>query len=226
MNIPDYMPVLSFGVHSDPKQGACVMEMASFLSGETWSDQPECVHSVIAAASRTVNDKLKDSKRQELLDLLPRLMATGRSHDAPWLNERLALWAAKQYHKYSERHVRDGYYEKTEEMLTLVEKYLDEPTKENLIAAESFSYTSGPVDNMVANLLNLIYRLLERDIKDDTYASVTVYDTVRFLNRWKPSKLVQFLTEMLDEFDRLVGKSETVEVTEADLRRVKEYISA
>lgn len=42
--VPQGVPVLSHGRHRNPKQGACFMEMASFLAGERWSDSPRCTH--------------------------------------------------------------------------------------------------------------------------------------------------------------------------------------
>lgn len=78
MNIetPDFMPVLSRGAHAAPDQGACIMEFASFLAGEEWTDHPKCVNSTLAAIARGINDRLSNDERQELLPLLPRLMGT------------------------------------------------------------------------------------------------------------------------------------------------------
>lgn len=76
MNIPDYMPILSAGGHESPADGACIMELASFLAGEEWTDQPECVSPVLAVVARHVNDDLDDTERMRLLPLLPRLMGT------------------------------------------------------------------------------------------------------------------------------------------------------
>src|SRR6476659_1558530 len=48
VHTPDLMPVLSRGKHRSPKKGACFMELASFLAGETWSDHPSCTHPLLA----------------------------------------------------------------------------------------------------------------------------------------------------------------------------------
>jgi hypothetical protein len=74
----DLLPMLSRGRHLDPADGGCVMEMASLLAGERWSDAPKCTHPLLAAVARLVNDELEDDKRQRLLPLVPDLVgATG-----------------------------------------------------------------------------------------------------------------------------------------------------
>lgn len=54
------------GRHSAPEKGACVVELASMLAGERFSDHPRSVCPVIASYMRTVNDYLDDEERQEL----------------------------------------------------------------------------------------------------------------------------------------------------------------
>jgi hypothetical protein len=57
---------LERGKHSSPAGGACVMELASMLAGEPFSDQPRCACPVVAALLRRVNDTLDDERRQTL----------------------------------------------------------------------------------------------------------------------------------------------------------------
>jgi hypothetical protein len=57
---------LSRGKHSSEEHGACVMELASMLAGEPFSDHPQCVCPVIAAVLRAYNDWTDDERRQEL----------------------------------------------------------------------------------------------------------------------------------------------------------------
>lgn len=57
---------LSSGKHSSPEKGACVVELASMLAGEPFSDHPRSVCPVIAALLRRCNDSLDDRRRQEL----------------------------------------------------------------------------------------------------------------------------------------------------------------
>ncbi len=85
MRTPDLMPILSAGAHPDPSKGACLMEMASFLAGEEWSDRPSCTHPVLAVIAQSVNDRMSDTARPALLSRLPRLMNTreGRGRKVP-----------------------------------------------------------------------------------------------------------------------------------------------
>lgn len=79
--IPDQLPMLARGRHLDPADGGCVMEMASLLAGERWSDAPRCTHPLLAAVARLVNDELDDDQRQRLLPLVPDLV--GAVGDGP-----------------------------------------------------------------------------------------------------------------------------------------------
>src|SRR3954471_12734136 len=54
------------GRHSSPERGACVMEVASMLAEEPFSDEPRCVCPVIAEFLRTYNDQVDNERRQDL----------------------------------------------------------------------------------------------------------------------------------------------------------------
>lgn len=60
---------LSAGRHGNASAGACVMELASMLAHEPFSDRPETASPVIAAFLRTYNDGLDDDLRQDLYPL-------------------------------------------------------------------------------------------------------------------------------------------------------------
>ena len=57
---------LSKGKHSSPDDGACVMELASMLAGEPFTDHPAAVCPVIGSFMRAYNDAVNDSRRQDL----------------------------------------------------------------------------------------------------------------------------------------------------------------
>src|SRR4029077_9468441 len=61
VRVPDLVPVLSRGKHRHPRQGACFMELASFVAGERWSDHPACTHPLLASLARLVNDATSDA---------------------------------------------------------------------------------------------------------------------------------------------------------------------
>jgi hypothetical protein len=70
---------LARGRHSDPSKGACVMELASMLAGERFSDHPRSVCPVIGRYLRTLNDGLGDERRQDLYALAAAVVGTAGS---------------------------------------------------------------------------------------------------------------------------------------------------
>src|SRR5919206_868473 len=72
---------LSAGRHRSPHAGACVMELASMLAAEPFSDRPESSSPVIGAFLRTYNDGIDDERRQDLYPLASLIVGTaqGRS---------------------------------------------------------------------------------------------------------------------------------------------------
>jgi hypothetical protein len=70
--------VLSSGSHESLEEGACAMELVSYLAHEPWSDSPQCTCPVLGAFMRRWNDGiLDDETRTRLLrPLLPRLIGT------------------------------------------------------------------------------------------------------------------------------------------------------
>ncbi|HYB31662.1 MAG TPA: hypothetical protein VEF89_34075 [Solirubrobacteraceae bacterium] len=57
---------LSRGRHSSPEHGACVMELASMLAGESFTDHPRSVSRPIASFLRAYNDLVDDRRREDL----------------------------------------------------------------------------------------------------------------------------------------------------------------
>lgn len=69
-SVPSHQTVrLARGKHAGPENGVCVMELASMLAGEPFSDHPRCVDAVVAAYLRSYNDVVDDDARQDLLGL-------------------------------------------------------------------------------------------------------------------------------------------------------------
>jgi hypothetical protein len=79
---------LKVGSHSSIEEGACVMELVSWVAGESWTDSPRCASPVIAAFLRSYNDSVSDEVRQTLKQYIPRLIGT-RGSDA--VEERRSL---------------------------------------------------------------------------------------------------------------------------------------
>ena len=89
---PDLLPILSRGKHRSPRRGACFMEYASFLAGESWSDHPACTDPSLASLARMVNDCCSDEARNRLVTLIPSVI--GLTGDGARTGVRLAARAA------------------------------------------------------------------------------------------------------------------------------------
>lgn len=72
---------LSRGKHRRPEEGACVMELASMLSGERFSDRPASVCPVIGSFLRAYNDSIDDFRRQDLYAYAARIVGSRSSKD-------------------------------------------------------------------------------------------------------------------------------------------------
>jgi hypothetical protein len=85
---------LSKGKHASPEDGACVMELASMLAGEPFSDHPASACPVIGSFLRAYNDSIDDSRRQDLYALAARIVGSRSSISIQRARaERLTEWA-------------------------------------------------------------------------------------------------------------------------------------
>ena len=84
---------LGAGSHDNISAGMCVMEAASYVAGEPWSDAPQCACPVIAAFMVSWSDSLPDdeSRNRLLKPLIPVIVGT-RSTAA--VEQRRATMAA------------------------------------------------------------------------------------------------------------------------------------
>ncbi|MGN6866803.1 MAG: hypothetical protein ACTHMY_00205 [Solirubrobacteraceae bacterium] len=85
---------LSEGKHELPEDGACVMELASMLSGEPFNDRPQSVCPVIGSFLRAYNDRIDDRRRQDLYAYAAKVVGSRASQDVQHARaERLSAWA-------------------------------------------------------------------------------------------------------------------------------------
>jgi hypothetical protein len=85
---------LSKGKHASPEDGACVMELASMLAGEPFSDHPASVCPVIASFLRSYNDSIDEGRRQSLYKCASKVVGSRAGHRIQEARvERLAEWA-------------------------------------------------------------------------------------------------------------------------------------
>ncbi|MGH2875051.1 MAG: hypothetical protein ACRDNJ_11140 [Solirubrobacteraceae bacterium] len=91
--------VLSHGKHSEPGDGACVMELASMIAGEPFSDRPRAVCPVIAALLRAYNDAVDDRRRQDLYACAAQAVGTRSSVEVERLRlARIREWTLQMRH--------------------------------------------------------------------------------------------------------------------------------
>jgi hypothetical protein len=99
---------LSKGKHSSPEQGACVMELASMLAGERFSDHPRSVSRPVASFLRGYNDLIDDDRRGDLIAYAARTVGTA---DSPELEQarvdRLLAWGDELWERRSSASMLD-----------------------------------------------------------------------------------------------------------------------
>jgi hypothetical protein len=85
---------LSKGKHDSSEDGACVMELASMLASEPFSDHPQSVCPVIGSFLRAYNDRIDDRRRQDLYAYAAKVVGSRGSQDVQQARtERLSTWA-------------------------------------------------------------------------------------------------------------------------------------
>jgi hypothetical protein len=87
-------PRLEFGSHDSPDDGVCIVELASMLAGEPFSDRPSCVCPVIAAYLRGWNDRLGHRDRQRLVPYAQRVVGSRADRATTALRRDVCLVAA------------------------------------------------------------------------------------------------------------------------------------
>jgi hypothetical protein len=92
---PGAVPIrLSPGAHSSPAEGVCVVELASVLANEKFSDRPRCVCPVIGAFLRGWNDRATHAERQRLTPYAARIVGSRGGHQVTRARRDLCLeWA-------------------------------------------------------------------------------------------------------------------------------------
>jgi hypothetical protein len=85
---------LSKGKHTGPDDGACVMELASMLAGEPFTDHPASVCPVIGSFLRAYNDSIDGQRRQGLYEYASKVVGSRAGTKTQQARAaRLAEWA-------------------------------------------------------------------------------------------------------------------------------------
>src|SRR5665213_2793922 len=66
--------VLKKGSHKSFEEGACILELVSYIANEPWSDHPACACPVLTSAAIGFNDRVDDEYRQKLKEIIPLLL--------------------------------------------------------------------------------------------------------------------------------------------------------
>ena len=85
---------LAQGGHDSPHDGVCVVELASLLAGERFSDRPDCVDRVIGGYLRSLNDRASHAERQRLLPYAERAVGSCADRKATHLRRDLCVLRA------------------------------------------------------------------------------------------------------------------------------------
>ena len=89
--------MLSIGTHPGPEDGACVMELASMLTDEPFSDHPGSVCPVIGGFLRAYNDSIDDDRRQDLYAYAANVVGSRGPMDVRLARaKRLQSWAGER----------------------------------------------------------------------------------------------------------------------------------
>jgi hypothetical protein len=92
---------LSKGQHASPEDGACVMELASMLAGEAFSDHPVSVCPVIGAFLRAYNDWIDDDRRQDLYRYAAKVVGSREDDEIQRARaDRMAAWSAQMRRRW------------------------------------------------------------------------------------------------------------------------------
>jgi hypothetical protein len=83
--------------HRDPEDGACVMELASMLAHEPFSDRPESVCPVVAGFLRSYNGHVDQRRRQDLYPYAARAVGTRADVATERARARMCLRWARLY---------------------------------------------------------------------------------------------------------------------------------
>jgi hypothetical protein len=89
---------LAKGKHQSAEQGACVMELASMLAGEPFTDHPRSVSAPIASFLRRYNDLLDDRRRQDLYRFAATVVGTASLPEVELARvQRVMAWADEMW---------------------------------------------------------------------------------------------------------------------------------
>lgn len=202
------VPWLRHGVGLSPADGGCVLQIIDWIDRTGWTDDPKCVDPVIARLAVQANDALDDEHRQDMLDLVPRIMGT-RTVDTvvrfPRISFQLALfltrWSLSRETQCSVRTL----------LMDKIEEWTIEPTQ----ALEDVIHAYGPTCNR-HNLKELAQAInvapARRNVNDRALRAMLMASASHSLNQLLYCRPIPVeneytvLVKTLDEFDRITER--------------------
>ena len=217
MTVPDFLPVLSAGAHASPREGACILEYVALLAGEPWSDSPSCTHPVLARAAQITNDRLPDGERQRLVPLIGRLFGTapsGSAEDRKRLSVGLAVWCARRVLP------ADADPRSVAAVEAAAGWLAGRTTEQECHAAAS----AAPVASAAASAAAYA-AVAASDARADARAAAARAAAARAAAAEADADPVGFLAGLLDEYDRLTGRTEHYALTPTDLANLARKVT-
>lgn len=214
---PEGLPTLSAGAHKKGSGEACIMEYVSLLSGDEWTDTPSCTNYIMARAAQKVNDDLPDSRRHLLIPMIGRLF--GSSESSIEISVALSSYASRAVSEHKDS--AKAFFEKISNPTAtrLGEKHISNADVYADRAAGYFESASKHSINFWA----------ERHVEDFAVMAVqyslravflyAYAEHITHINGFVEADLatIKFLTGLIDEYDRVTGRTEHHQVTDQEM---------
>ncbi|MGN6170962.1 MAG: hypothetical protein ACTHQQ_22745 [Solirubrobacteraceae bacterium] len=163
MSTPSHQTIrLSRGTHKSPDEGACVMELASMLADEPFSDHPKSVCPLIGAFMRDYNDSVGEERRQDLYRYAAVVVGTRASTAVQTARaDYLAAWSSetrrRRYATYLPNIVARA-----------LSRLLKPPSGIDALASDAIRSLGGHTEQTHAAVLSLIDELVAIGAREKT----------------------------------------------------------
>ncbi len=163
---------LKTGSHKELSEGACVMELVSYLANEPWSDHPQCACPILTEYAIRINDKFNDEHRQLLKPIIPLLLNSKVNDETQVARKRLIRWRnvtvtyplILECYKLPEFAEKLRSFKNTLEDMAAAAKFLAANKEKIYKAANAYTYANANA-NTYANTYTYTY----------TYANANAY---------------------------------------------------
>jgi len=184
---------LSTGSHKSIDDGACIMEMVSYMADEPWSAHPPCACPILTTYAIRLNDRFNDEHRQSMKEFIPLLIGTRETDQIKIARKRLIRWRnvtatyplILELLKLNDLAAELRKFENTLESMALAVKFLRD-NKQKIYAAEVNAY---------ANVNAYAY----------AYSYVNAYINDAYADAWR-KKIADVALETLRQAIAVTGK--------------------